>query len=241
MRCASLALGALLVACGSEPSESDPYRALVSRTAGVALERQLHLADVVGERPWQYEVDSGELTFGTDLSFHAEILGTESTTGGTWLWSWANVASDLPPAATRVARRLRERGRRDGIAELRDAELSLDRVTGHELAMIAVGLGEGFAYYNAPHEGGAVLLVITDRRFPALPDPELARWSRLLAELPTSAEIDHRAAYEALFRARGFEVTSEGSTLRARRSGVGEWTLTFDERGRMTQLEGGTP
>lgn len=227
---------------GTPPAAPSPaYRRLLSENAGVALERQRFLADLIGDRPWEYDVDTGRLTFGDDLVYRAEILGSEAVGPGTWLWSWANAESSFPPAITKVASRLRARGARDGIAELSDPEVPLDRVSGHELAMIAVGLGEGFAYYSGPHDGGAVLLLITDDRYPALPEPEGARWMTLLSQLTMVAELDQRVAYESLFRARGFEVSSDGDTLRARRDGVGEVALSFDALGRMTQLDGAIP
>ena len=59
----------------------------------VAFDRQLLLADLIGDRPWTYDLQSGTLTFGDRFAWHAEILGNESEEGGTLLWAWANEAA----------------------------------------------------------------------------------------------------------------------------------------------------
>ncbi|MEE3919567.1 hypothetical protein V2I01_18075 [Micromonospora sp. BRA006-A] len=72
------------------------------------------LADLLGERDWQLDVPDGIATFGTDLRYRVQLLGTESHLDGTWLWAWANEASNIPPSVLHLAGWLREYGHRQG-------------------------------------------------------------------------------------------------------------------------------
>jgi hypothetical protein len=51
------------------------------------------LSDLIGERGWQLDLTSGTVTFGDDLRYHIQILGTERHDDGTWLWAWASEAN----------------------------------------------------------------------------------------------------------------------------------------------------
>jgi hypothetical protein len=46
---------------------------------------------------------AGIATFGDDLRFPLQLLGSESHLGGTWLWAWADAQSNLPPALLHLA------------------------------------------------------------------------------------------------------------------------------------------
>ncbi len=43
-----------------------------------AFDRQLLLADLIGNLPWSYDLQSGILSFGDRFKWKAEVLGTES-------------------------------------------------------------------------------------------------------------------------------------------------------------------
>ena len=104
-------------------------------------DKQHHLAELVGDRPWSLDMDQGVIRFGDDIQWRAELLGTESELTETWLWSWANEASQIPPAMTRGALALRDYGERNDVAEFAEPELPLEKgdLDGHTLAIIATG------------------------------------------------------------------------------------------------------
>src|SRR5919108_6022775 len=81
------------------------FLAFLAEHGLIAFDRQLRLAEVVGERDWQLDQDRGVLTFGDDISLDAQILGSASDRSGTWLWAWANPSID--DRLTREARRAR--------------------------------------------------------------------------------------------------------------------------------------
>jgi hypothetical protein len=78
--------------------------------AATGLARQLALCELIGERGWELDLTSGTVTFGDDLRYGVQLLGTESHDDGSWLWAWANEASNLPPALLHLCGWLREYG-----------------------------------------------------------------------------------------------------------------------------------
>jgi hypothetical protein len=89
----------------------------------LALERQLMLQAVVGERDWQFDQDEGTIRFLPDFAFPAQCIGTESERGKSWLWAWANPSID--EKQTRSAIEAREIGARRGYKFMSEAELPL--------------------------------------------------------------------------------------------------------------------
>ncbi len=55
----------------------DNYQLLVHRP--FAVDRQLLLADPIGDLRWAYDLQTGILSFGDRFAWKAEVLGTEST------------------------------------------------------------------------------------------------------------------------------------------------------------------
>ena len=113
-----------------------------------AFDRQLLLADLIGDLAWQYDLQTGFLSFGDRFAWQAEVLGTESQESGTWLWAWANNASSIPAQQQGASLKLRALGEEHGIAELTEPMVLLDHADGHAFASIAVGEGLGKAIRN---------------------------------------------------------------------------------------------
>lgn len=86
-----------------------------SDQAASALARQMALGDVIGERSWGIDVQKGVLSFGDDLRYPAQLLGTHAFGPGTWLWVWANAQSNIPEQHTEAALRIRQRGESESI------------------------------------------------------------------------------------------------------------------------------
>lgn len=78
-------------AAGSiEAPPLDPISRLLMEHGLPALDKQLHLNDLVGEADWLVNQDAGTITFGGEKVCPAQVLGTQSDASGTWQWAWAN-------------------------------------------------------------------------------------------------------------------------------------------------------
>src|SRR6478609_302108 len=67
---------------------------LIEKYGGIVLEKQRVFEETIGDRSWSFEMASGQITFGDDLHFPVQILGTYSA--GSWLAAWANDKSGIP-------------------------------------------------------------------------------------------------------------------------------------------------
>lgn len=207
---------------------------LLTQHAATALARQLALADLIGERDWQVDLGAGEVTFGGEMSFPIQLLGTESHGDGTWLWAWANTQSGLPPQLLALVSAVREFGTRNGVAELTDATFPLSRADGHQLALIASGL-TGRCYYRGPYEGGALFFHLEN-----VPDEPVApeRAFTVVNQVIMAFPVDHRAMVTAFLQQQGWRVESGEDLVTGVHPGGTEMRVTFDELGRIADLSG---
>jgi hypothetical protein len=142
---------------------------LFCRHVAASFDKQLHLADFVGVLDWHFDVATGLLSFGEAYHWQAQILGTETHDNQTWLWAWANQASNIPPQLLGAALAMRLLGEHHHTPELTEAQLSLGGVNGHFLALLASGICRANAYYRAPYDGGAAFSSLKTTPSPGTP------------------------------------------------------------------------
>ncbi|GAB7039182.1 MULTISPECIES: DUF6882 domain-containing protein [Catenuloplanes] len=214
-----------------------PFEDLFSRHVATALARQLALADHLGDRDWQLDLTEGTATFGGDLRYRVQLLGTESHHDGTWLWAWANEASNLPPALLGLAMWMREYGANNGIPELTEASFPLDRAQGGQLALVASALS-GRCYYRGPYDGGALFFHLeglpAEIVAPARPERVLTVVGQVLQGFP----VDHRLMVTSFLAQQGWQVEDTPAEVTGRHPGGTDVRVAFDELGRVTGLTG---
>ncbi len=204
-----------------------------------AFDRQLLLADLLGDLPWSYDLQTGILSFGDEYQWKAEVLGTESDETCTWLWAWANEGSNIPEQKQAASLKLKALGEEHGIAELTEPMVPLDHADGHAFASIAVGEGLGKAYYRGPYEGGAAFLLITDDQLQFKVDEPLQRVFTVFPQVISALELpNHREALRGYLEHYGFEPEYQNETLVLHDDGTVVLQAQFDGDGRLTKLEG---
>ncbi|MCI2263888.1 DUF6882 domain-containing protein [Xanthomonas indica] len=215
---------------------SPHFRAALARHVGSAYARQLALADVLAERGWQVDLGEGRVRFGEDLSFPMQLLGTAAEASASWLWAWANTASQLPPALLADAAALRAHGEREGIAELAAPSSALGEDGGHHIALLAGAL-RGHCYYRAPYDGGALFFLLDDVPAAVFAPCDDARVLRLLGELPMQFALDHRAMSEGFLADQGYALQCAAAQTVATR-GNARIVLEFDAQERLVRTQG---
>lgn len=204
-----------------------------------AFDRQLLLADFIGDLPWAYDLQTGILSFGDRFTWRAEVLGTESEETDTWLWAWANEASNIPLEKQAASLKLKALGEEHDIAELTEPLVPLEHADGHAFASIAVGEGLGKAYYRGPYEGGAAFLLITDEQLELKVDDPLQRILTVFPQAISAMEIsDHREALRGYLEHYGFEPQDQDGALVLHEDDEVVLRAEFDDLGRLTKLEG---
>lgn len=204
-----------------------------------AFDRQLLLAELIGDLPWAYDLQTGTLSFGDRFAWQAEVLGTESEETGTWLWAWANEASNIPPDQQAASLKLRVLGEEHGIAVFTEPMVPLDHVDGHAFASIVVGEGLGKAYYRGPYEGGAAFLLITDEQLLFQVDDPLRRIMTVFPQAIAAMELpDHREALWGYLEHYGFQPRELNGSLVLTQDGQEVLRAEFDEHRRLRELKG---
>lgn len=209
---------------------------LLRRHGLTALDRQVHLQDLVGEESWQLDQDAGTISFGP-LVCAAQILGTQSDTDRTWLWAWANPS--VPDAVRRDAERIRDHGQRHGVSHFTDAQAPLDPSMPPEmLALIATELTGADGYYRGPYEGGAVFVLL---RLPAgaakAERGDVRRTLRTLGlgTMVLSVGLD-RESVEAYLASTGLTASGEADELVAEDASGRSVSVRFDRAGRVRDI-----
>jgi len=224
---------------------------LYTRHAALALEKQLALGQIIGANNFTFDADAGMLSFGEDLQFPMQVLGTVSRQSSMWLWAWAS-PQPMRPALLHAAEHLRVLGQRLHIAEL--FEDGFDVVTpavaglmqdpnaepldGHYLAMLAAGVCQASAYYGADYGRGIAYVLLpqvpaVDAQLSEEPAKLAAVFAQLL-QLPYS--FDHRAALAAYLQQKGYTVGQDDSRVHGQKNGR-HLVATFDLAGRLRTLE----
>ena len=223
---------------GPPPDDAAQVLDLLAEHGLQALDKQLHLEDLVGDADWLLDQDARTITFGGQRACPAQVLGTATDRPPVWRWAWANESIDAGMADD--ARTVLAIGERDGI----DAFVAADVRLGGDLpaeafALVAAELVGADAYYRGPYDGGAAFILL--RLPPDAPrsvDGDGLRAVRTLTLAPLALPVAlDRSAIERYLRWVGLEVTpSTGRSVGADRRG-GEVTITYDDLGRFSGLE----
>jgi len=210
---------------------------LFAEHVGTGVARQLALGDLIGKRGWELDLTSGTVMFGDDLRYQIQLLGTESHDDGSWLWAWANEASDFPPAVLQLCGWLREYGRGHGVAELTEPTFPLQRADGHRLALVASGL-TGRCYFRGPYSGGAVFFHLDDAppqiTAPVRPERALT----VLSEVIQSVPVDHRVVVESFLHQQSWRLDPTSTSVTAHHSDGSTLRVNFDTLGRISNMSG---
>ena len=102
-----------------------------------SLAKQAWLAAYVGNSDWLFSPLLGQISFGDKFCWTAHTLGAEDDDRFSWRWAWANKASGIPTSLLSSALMMQMLGEAQCIPELTEPEVSLDRIDGHTIAIIA--------------------------------------------------------------------------------------------------------
>jgi hypothetical protein len=203
-----------------------------------ALHKQYAFGDYLGEHSWNFDLQTGLISFGDRGTFPFQLLGSQSDGDGSWLWAWANPHVRTHETILRGSLQLYEFGVSNGIAEFTEPEFECRNFDGHMLAMVASGLFNAGAYYRCPYEGGAAFVLVDLGG--QLPDPPvlLLRMNTIFLNFISSYEIaDQRAALASYAQRRGVTVEPADDGLRLSTPDGSRAVATFDGFNRLAKFE----
>ncbi|RYX83007.1 hypothetical protein EON83_16535 [bacterium] len=207
--------------------------------AALSFDKQLNMANVIGERGWSADLDAGTLAFGEQgspdsvLEFDIQVLGSAAEGSATWMWAWANPS--IPDNLSLASTLLRDKV---AIPEFATQEfpINFDSADEHRIAMTCGGYLNADAYYRGPFPGGAAFFLIRDPRL-QLAAPDIIHISTLFPQLISALSVsDHRAAFMNYLERWQIQAQVEGDEVRV---AIANSSLTahFDGQNRLSNME----
>lgn len=213
------------------------YDSLLEKYAGIAFEKQYSLSEIIGNNDWQLDMETGMISFGNNLSFAMQILGSYSFESGTWLWGWANETSNIPVNLLEDANRLKQLGEEYNIEFLTMPEYKIEPTDVHSLGLIASGRFATSAYYAGNYGNGIILVTLKSRIIEEVQYNDHARILSIFPELISVFAINHRRTFKNYLTGKGYTLTEEDSSIVAQK-GENSIMATFDKDARLINIKG---
>lgn len=210
---------------------------LLERYAALAYDKQSDLYEVIGDNAWNADMDTGTISFGPELVFPMQVLGTFSHSSETWLWAWANAQSNLPARLLSQAEQLRAYGEQHGIELLTASEFDATEKDLHLIGIIAAGMFGASGYYLANYGQGTMVVTVKSELIDQVPKNDFARIPNAFPQVISAFEMNHRPAFIHYLTQKGYSVIETADTVSAVVD-FGTLTATFDDLGRLANLQG---
>jgi hypothetical protein len=210
---------------------------LLERFGGNGFDKQLDLGEVIGDSNWNVDMPKGEISFGPNLVFPIQVLGTFSHSSKTWLWAWANTKSGLPESITQQAEQLKKYGEENEIELLRNSEFDAAKGDLHLIGLIASGMFNSSGYYIADYGQGAMVVTIKSDKVDKIRKDNHHRILTVFPQLISQFEMKHNLALTNYLTAKGYDISANGTKLTATKNG-NTITAEFDDQSRLTKLNG---
>jgi len=203
-----------------------------------SVDKQLQLAELIGDHDWQLDIDRGKINFGELGPWRIQVLGLASKRTGTWLWSWAIQTIEIPPGLLKVVTALQRLGDLKDVPEFVNFELPRGEQIGTRLALTTTGMFKADAFYRAPYSGGALYLLLAD---PIYPRQRVNPAVRIPTVLPQVFErfkdLDHRQVLDGYLMYYGLTAVPEGSDVIIENGTEPILRAHFDERDQLTSMD----
>lgn len=217
------------------PSSCSTEQDLLEFYAAIAMEKQLKLSEVIGNKSWNADITLGEISFGDGLDFPMQLLGSFSHSSGTWLWAWANEASNLPESLIAQSLELKKYGEENKIDLLTVSEFKAEKSDLHLIGMIAAGMFDASGYYMADYGQGILLVTIKsdsiDKSRDDIPQSIPTVISRVISQL----NVNHKNVLMNYLSIKGYDIAEEGNKITGKKGGA-TIPAEFDEMGRLTKI-----
>jgi hypothetical protein len=211
------------------------FTELLEQNCALSFEKQLNFSEVIGSNNWQFDMNKGELSFGNNLIFPVQIIGSISFSDNSWMWGWANAQSGIPEHLLIQSNKLREVGEKKNIEELKNPHFSVNGRFDHQVGMIASGLFNSSCYYSANYGKGSLVCTIESSKIPPLKNDYIkviSTFSQCIADI----EVSHKEAFKNYLIDKNYLLKIEKDTI----SGIKDGTIVkaeFDDMNRLVNLK----
>ncbi|TAJ11381.1 hypothetical protein DMA11_17220 [Marinilabiliaceae bacterium JC017] len=215
----------------------ESFEELLEQNAGLSFEKQMIFGEVIGSSSWQFDMNSGSISFGDKLVFPVQVIGSLSFNDSSWMWGWANSQSGIPENLLQQANRLRALGEEKQIKELTEGHISVDEGFEHKIGMICCGVFKSGSYYCANYGQGTLVVTIDSDIIPSVDNDKHKKILTNFSQLISNIDVNHKSAFINYLIDRGFQLKIEENKIEGLRNGL-VITGEFDESGKLKNLNG---
>ncbi|MFV0538817.1 MAG: DUF6882 domain-containing protein [Dysgonomonas sp.] len=213
------------------------YDTLLEKHAGIAFEKQYNLSEVIGDNDWQIDMATGLISFGDDCAFPMQILGSYAFDSGTWLWAWANEASDIPASLLEEANKLKQLGEDYNIEFLTKPQYKIEATDVHALGLIASGEFGSSAYYAGNYGSGILLVTLKSEEIDKVQYNEQARILSVFPQVINTFSVNHKRSLKNYLEAKGYSLVEKDNSYKALKAN-NTINADFDNSDRLIKLDG---
>lgn len=215
-------------------SEND----FLEKFGAIALEKQRNLFAVTGGLSWNVDMDKEEITFGDDLTFPMQVLGSFSHSSETWLWIWENKAGGYAQSVMKQALLLQQYGEENNIDLLTVGKFDAVQNDLHVIGMMAVEMFNASGYFLGNYGQGTMVVTIKSDIVDKAESEELSRILTVFPELISTFEIqNHKNAFTNYLSQKGYKLTSNGNEIKAEKN-ENVINAVFNDDNLLTKLNG---
>ncbi|WP_338838799.1 DUF6882 domain-containing protein [Flavobacterium ginsenosidimutans] len=210
----------------------------LEKFGALALEKQRNLYNVTGGLSWNVNMDAEEITFGDDLTFPMQVLGSFSHSSETWLWLWDNKAGGYAESVMQQALSLKKYGEENNIDLLSVGKFDAVPNDLHLIGMIATTMFNLSGYYLGNYGQGTMVVTLKDDSIDNTESEEFSRILTVFPELISTFEIqNHKNAFTNYLSKKGFELSLNGNEIKAEKNG-NVINAVFNDNNLLTSLNG---
>lgn len=215
-------------------SEND----FLEKFGALALEKQRNLYTVTGGLSWNVDMNKEEITFGDDLTFPMQVLGSFSHSSETWLWLWENKAGGYAESVMQQALSLKKYGEENNIELLSVGKFDAVPNDLHFIGMVATTMFNLSGYYLGNYGQGTMVVTIKDDSIDNAESEELSRILTVFPELISTFDIvNHKNAFTNYLSQKGYKLTVNGNEVKAEKSD-NVINAAFNQHNLLTSLNG---
>ena len=214
--------------------DSDSFQTILTKFGAMALDKQENFSQFIGENEGELNFDDGTISFGNDLTFPAQIIGTLATDANKWHWAWDNEDIGFPEAMIQEAIKVKEFGEKHNITHFTSKFLGISLLEAHPIAMTVSSIFNDDAYYFTDFDSLTFIVTIKSNEIPK--DETIERFINVFNKFQKEFDIKPRLAFESYTKLRGYEFKKRDEFSVAK-IGHSRVIVGFSERGKVTHIQ----
>ncbi len=214
--------------------DSDSLQTIFTKYGAIALDKQENLAQIIGDNVGDLHLDKGIISFGNDLDFPIQVLGTLSKKTSKWHWAWDNNDVGFLEDIVQEADEVKKIGEKYDIPQFTTKVFDADLFEAHILAMTVSGIFNDDAYYVVDLDEITFFVTIKSNKIPK--DETIERFISAYDKFQKEFDVKYRLAFESYSKLRGYDY-KERDEFSVAKIGQSRVIVGFSERGNVTHIQ----